>query len=237
MGTRLRFGEFELDVAAYALRGRDEEIRLERLPMELLLLLLDARGALVDRARIQAALWPSGVFVDHQAAINTAVRKLRRALGDDPERPRFIETVVGKGYRFAAPVRDVSPGPAAGRQGWRAASPESRRFPKYSIKRGPQEFALDEGDNLIGRDPDAEVYIDHPSVSRRHALISIGERGATIEDLRSRNGTFVNGLRIDARTNLEQGAVVGAGPIVMTFEVLSAPESTRPMSGARRSRP
>ncbi|HTI37938.1 MAG TPA: FHA domain-containing protein [Vicinamibacterales bacterium] len=236
MASRLRFGEFELDVDAYALRSGGKPVRLERQPMELLRLLLDARGALVDRAKIQAALWDSGVFVGHEAAINTAIRKLRRALGDDPERPRYIETVVGKGYRFAAAVHDVTRD-AHIRHTLRGADDGHPLFPKYSVRRGQEEFALGEGDNLIGRHPDARVYIDHPSVSRRHALISIRGGGAAIEDLGSRNGTFVDGHRVEARTDLHPGAIVGAGPIVMTFEVLSAPASTKPVRRGHRAGP
>jgi DNA-binding winged helix-turn-helix (wHTH) protein len=223
MPSRLRFGDFELDLAAYVLRSGGNAVPLERQPMELLRLLVDARGALVDRAQIQAALWTRGVFVDHDAAINTAIRKLRRALGDPPERPRFIETVVGKGYRFVAPVQEDGPTPALPPRG------PQRLFPRYRIRRGDEEYALVEGGNVIGRDPDAQVYIDHPSVSRRHALITIGRSGAAIEDLGSRNGTFVEGRRIEQRTNLRERTAIGAGPIVMTFEVLSAPASTKPM--------
>src|SRR5690242_7894585 len=98
------FGEFELDVPAYALRRAGERIKLEKIPMEILVILVQKAGVLVNRAEIQAARWGSDVFVDQDAAINTAIRKIRRALRDDVEHPRFIETVVGKGYRFSAPV-------------------------------------------------------------------------------------------------------------------------------------
>ncbi len=79
-------------------------MRLEKLPMELLILLLQRRGELVSREEIAECLWGKGVFLDIDHSINTAVRKIRVALRDDPERPRFVETVIGKGYRFAAPV-------------------------------------------------------------------------------------------------------------------------------------
>jgi hypothetical protein len=182
----------------------------------------------VDRAQIQAALWKRDVFVDHEAAINTAIRKLRRALGDRPERPQFIQTVVGKGYRFVAAVQEERPSPVP------PPHEPPRRFPKYSIRRGDEEYPLAEGGNVIGREPDAQVYIDHPSVSRRHARISIGRNGAVIEDLGSRNGTYLDGRRIDGRADLHPRAVIGAGPITMTFEVLSAPASTKPMRSGQR---
>ena len=102
MSGSFRFGGFELDVAAYVLRRAGQRIKLEKIPMEVLVLLVQKAGVLVNRTEIQAAVWGSDVFVDQDAAINTAIRKIRRALGDDAEHPRFVETVVGKGYRFIA---------------------------------------------------------------------------------------------------------------------------------------
>src|SRR5258706_6756052 len=104
MGATFRFGAFELDVAAFALRRDRTQVRREKIAMELLMLLVKNAGALVDRGSIGAALWRPDVFVDRDAAINTAIRKIRRALGDDAGEPRFVETVVGKGYRFVSPV-------------------------------------------------------------------------------------------------------------------------------------
>jgi DNA-binding winged helix-turn-helix (wHTH) protein len=104
MSSGFRFGEFQLDIAAYALSRAGTRIKLEKMPMELLILLVGSAGTLVDRSAIQAALWGSDVFVEHDSATNTAVRKIRRALDDDADKPRFVETVVGKGYRFIAPI-------------------------------------------------------------------------------------------------------------------------------------
>jgi pSer/pThr/pTyr-binding forkhead associated (FHA) protein len=102
------------------------------------------------------------------------------------------------------------------------------------VTRGKQEFVLDTGENLLGRDPAAPVYVDHPSVSRRHARISIRSARAVLEDLKSRNGTFLDGKRIDTPTEIRDGAVIGLGPIMLTFRVLSAPASTQPMSARAR---
>lgn len=104
MSRSFRFGEFHLDVAAYSLSRGGERIKVEKMPMELLILLVGSAGTLVDRRTIHAALWASDVFVEHDAATNTVIRKIRQALGDNAEKPRFVETVVGKGYRFIAPV-------------------------------------------------------------------------------------------------------------------------------------
>src|SRR6186713_191005 len=100
---------FELDLARYELRRDGRVERLEKLPMELLILLAERRGQLVTRAEILERLWGRDVSLSTDAAINTAVRKVRRALGDDPDAPRFLETVVGKGYRFVGDIT-VIPG-------------------------------------------------------------------------------------------------------------------------------
>ena len=98
----IRFAEFEIDRSAYQLRRRGRPLKLERIPLDLLFLLIEKRGQLVMREEILERLWGKGVFFDIDNAINTAVRKLRRALGDNPEAPRFVVTVPSKGYRFIA---------------------------------------------------------------------------------------------------------------------------------------
>jgi TolB-like protein/DNA-binding winged helix-turn-helix (wHTH) protein/Flp pilus assembly protein TadD len=100
----VRFGDFVLDVAAYELRRNGRRVRLERQPMDLLILLVARRGQLLSRGEIADALWGKDVFVDVENGVNTAIRKLRQALRDAPDTPTFIETVPGKGYRFIAAV-------------------------------------------------------------------------------------------------------------------------------------
>lgn len=215
----LRFGDYELDRAAFTLRRGGNRLRLEKMPMEVLALLVEHRGALVTRGQIEA-LWGADVFVDHVAAINTAVRKIRQSLADDAEHPQFIETIIGKGYRFVAPVERIGPG-------------RDTTIPRCRLTRGAQEFMLDPGENLLGRDADGGVYVDHPSVSRRHARISIASDRTTIEDLDSRNGTFVDGLKLNAPAQLRSGAIIGLGPIALTFLVVPEPASTKDVSEDR----
>lgn len=100
-----RFGEdFELDVRAYELRRAGRALKLERIPMELLLLLIEHRGELVTREQIVERIWGKEVFLDTDNSINAAIRKLRQALRDNPEQPRFVQTITGRGYRFVATV-------------------------------------------------------------------------------------------------------------------------------------
>src|SRR5205823_1445717 len=100
----LKFENVELDLGSYQLRRNGTVIKLERIPMDLLIMLAGRNGQLVSREEIIEKLWGKDVFVDSEHGVNTAIRKIRNALQDDPENPRFIETVVGKGYRFVAPL-------------------------------------------------------------------------------------------------------------------------------------
>ena len=102
-----RFAEYELDRSAYQLRRKGRPVQLERIPLDLLFLLIDRRGHLVKREEIFESIWGKNLFLDVDNAINAAVRKIRRALRDDPEAPRFVVTVPTKGYRFVAAVHEA----------------------------------------------------------------------------------------------------------------------------------
>jgi TolB-like protein/DNA-binding winged helix-turn-helix (wHTH) protein/Tfp pilus assembly protein PilF len=121
----IHFEGFELDPGAFELRRDGQLIKLERIPLQLLLLLAENRQRLVTREEILRAIWGENVFVDADNSINTAVRKARQALKDDPENPRFLRTVPGKGYRFTAEVKSVNS----------TASPEGLA----SVEQPPQE--------------------------------------------------------------------------------------------------
>jgi eukaryotic-like serine/threonine-protein kinase len=108
----VRFDEFELDLRAYQLRRSGRTLKLERIPLEVLCLLLERRGQLVTREEIIEKLWGKNVFLDTDNAINTAIRKIRQVLKDDREQPRFIQTVTGRGYRFIGQVSVVVVPPA-----------------------------------------------------------------------------------------------------------------------------
>ena len=97
------FDDFQLDFARFQLSRGGNAVRLEGLPLQLLMFLVERRGELVTREQISAQLWSKDVFVDVDQGINTAIRKIRRALGDDPAEPHYLQTVVGRGYRFVVP--------------------------------------------------------------------------------------------------------------------------------------
>jgi TolB-like protein/DNA-binding winged helix-turn-helix (wHTH) protein len=121
---QLRLGDdLELNARIYQLRRSGRVVKLERIPMELLLLLVEQRGQLVTREQIIERVWGKDVFLDTDNSINAAIRKIRYVLKDDPEQPRFVQTVTGRGYRFIAPVQEAVAAPAPERAGPRPPLP------------------------------------------------------------------------------------------------------------------
>src|SRR5262245_6836930 len=107
-GRVVRFGVFEADLEAGELRKQGRRLRLQDQPFRILALLLDRPPHVVTRDEIRAALWPAGTFVDFEHGLNKAMNRLRDALGDSADSPRFIETIPKRGYRFIAPIEEVS---------------------------------------------------------------------------------------------------------------------------------
>jgi len=157
--SQYKFAEFQLDCASFELRrqGRaqkSDRVSLERIPMELLILLLERQGSVVTRQEIVDRLWGKDVFVDTEHGINTAIRKIRQALKDNPEQPRFILTVTGKGYRFVAGENDNQ----------RSAAPSET--PTVIPEREPRPS----GSDVPERGPDAVVM---PAVQSNRAKLAI----------------------------------------------------------------
>jgi len=125
--AKLAVGDVELDLGRYELRRQGRRVKLEKKPMELLIFLVGRREQLVSRQEVVAKLWRSDLFIDTEPNINNIVRKIRTALGDDSEKPRFLETVVGKGYRFIGPVRVID-----------ARYPQSELGPRVTLAEGPE---------------------------------------------------------------------------------------------------
>jgi len=129
-----QFGRFELDLRSYELKRDGQTLRLEKIPMELLIFLVEHHGELITRDQIIDKLWGKQVYLDTEQGINTAIRKVRQVLQDEPEKPQFLETVVGKGYRFVGDVTvrgEKTPLPHGGRlspPGIQADRPRNGRF-------------------------------------------------------------------------------------------------------------
>lgn len=109
----VRFGVFEADLEGHELRKSGRKIKLQEQPFQVLALLLQRPGEIVDREHLQQAVWPDGTFVEFDRSLNTAIKKIRQALSDSAENPRFLETLPRKGYRFIAPVSCATPTPLA----------------------------------------------------------------------------------------------------------------------------
>lgn len=177
--------------------------------------LIECRPKALSKADIHARLWP-GTFVSEANLANLVV-ELRAALGDSARKPRIIRTAARFGYAFCAKA-------APERQ--RSGSDAETAGLVYRLVWGRRELGLEPGDNLIGRDPEAIVWIDDESVSRRHATISIGKAGATIKDLGSKNGTYVDDKKIRGATPLSDGGVVKIGPARLRLRVVRRTGST-----------
>src|SRR5882724_2039017 len=134
LAALFKFADFELDCSRYELRRKGHPVKLEKIPMELLLLLVESDGRLVSREEIEERLWGKEVFVDAEHGINTAIRKIRQVLGDDPDNPRFVQTVQRKGYRFIAEVSRVpevsAASPVAEPPGFGVPPPDEEKLPQ-----------------------------------------------------------------------------------------------------------
>jgi DNA-binding winged helix-turn-helix (wHTH) protein len=201
----LRFGDVAFDPDARELTRRGRPVELSPKAVELLLALLEARPRALSRAEIHDRLWP-GTFVS-EASLRQVVMELRRALGDDPREPRCVRTVRRFGYAFSGEAREDVDSPAT-------AAPRPSRC---SLLRGARELPLYEGENLLGREPEAVVRLVSEKASRRHARIVVDEQGAVLEDLGSKNGTHVNGTRVQAPVVLQPGDRIEIGRELLVF--------------------
>ena len=202
---RVTFGDFLIDSAErQLLRGEDPE-HLTGKAFQLLVLLVAERPKVVSKKEIYDTLWPE-VFVQ-EANIKNLIAELRAALRDDGE--EIIRTERGQGYAFAAEARDEI----------------ALQLPLVLVVNGVA-FPLREGKNVIGRDPDAQIRLDSAAVSRRHAAILITGDDAVLQDLGSRNGTHVNGEKLEAARPLRAGDEIKIAQFAIRF--LNAPGSARP---------
>jgi DNA-binding winged helix-turn-helix (wHTH) protein len=209
---RKRFGDCFFDSETRQLLRADRPIHLSPKAFGLLELLLQRGPRAISKREIQDVLWPR-TFVA-ESCLTNVVSELRAAVGDRARKPAFLRTVHGFGYAFSGKVTEDG-------ESWREEG-----FSPFRLARGKRRFALSEGQNIVGRDPDANIHIEHSSVSRRHARISVRGGTAVLEDLQSRNGTFVGGRRIESPVELHDGDIVGLGPVTLTFQALTVPGST-----------
>ena len=214
---RQSFGDCVFDRDRRELRRRDAIVHCGPKLLALLEHLLDAAPRAVTKAEIHEGIWP-GTFVS-DATLTSLVAELRTAIGDDARTPRLIRTIHGYGYAFIGSIVNVSP--------LRTSSDDASIF---RIVVGERDIALAPGENIVGRSADAAVFVDDGGVSRQHARITVDARGATLEDLESKNGTILDGRPIQGPTVLADGSLIVVGATALRFRIVTTSRSTETMS-------
>jgi DNA-binding winged helix-turn-helix (wHTH) protein len=207
------FGEFTLDGRTRRLLRGENEVHLSPKAFDLLVLLVENQERAMSKAELHEKLWPSTFVLETNLA--SLVAEIRRALEDSADQPRYIRTMQRFGYWFVGGARNPA-----------APEPAMKTLTRYWLIWETRQIALSEGENIVGRAPDAGVWIEAPGVSRHHARIVLGESGAVLEDLGSKNGTYVQGHRVTAPRPLADGDQIRLGSVVMTFRIPPPTSST-----------
>ena len=204
---RVQFERFSIDPQTRLLLREGAECHLPPKAFDLLWSLIERRPGVVAKTELHARLWPDTFVVD--GSLNVLIGQIRRALGDDPARPRFVRTVHGVGYAFCGDALAAAPEPAHTGQThcWLTSNEKT--------------YSLAEGGNSIGRDPACAVWLNSPSVSRRHARITVDtrRRRLTLEDLGSRNGTYLAAEPVRGSVDVTEGGLISFGYVEMRLHL------------------
>jgi DNA-binding winged helix-turn-helix (wHTH) protein len=203
---RLRFGDVTFDSGRRALFRGPRQIRLSPKAFRLLDLLLAKRPDAVSKAEILECVWTDVVV--NEGSLATLVKDVRKALGCGADESSLLRTVHGFGYAFEGEVQEVPDG-----------VPASRR---HVLVWGTQEMPLAEGENLLGRERSSDLWVGHASVSREHARLVVSGETAGIEDLGSKNGTWLGSRRVEGRIPLADGDEIRVGEVRLLYR---GPES------------
>jgi DNA-binding winged helix-turn-helix (wHTH) protein len=206
----LQFGDVTFDDGTRQVHRGETAVHISPKAFDLLAALLRERPRAVSKGELHAILWPETFVADANLAV--LVAEIRDALGDDSKASRFVRTVHRFGYAFHGdvvelPARHPSAAPASSTY-WLVA--EFRQIP------------LLPGDNLVGRDPGGQVWLDAPGVSRQHARITVNGDRVILTDLRSKNGTRVRGELVTADVVLADGDEIWFGACAVTLRIYSA---------------
>lgn len=196
----VRFDDFTLDSSTRELLRGNEPLHISPKGFELLRRLIEANPRALAKQEILELVWPA-TFVS-ESTMAAVIAEVRAVLGDRD----YIRTVHRFGYAFRGEVK-----PVPDRRGTAA--------PEYRLLWGHREISLGRGENVVGRGRDSVAWIDDPSISRRHAVIVVADQQATVEDLGSKNGTFLRGERIDRPRPLNDGDPLIFGRVPMVFRV------------------
>lgn len=209
----LLFGACEFDSGRRVLLRHGRAAPLSLKAFQLLELLLDRRPEAVAKSELLERLWPDTFVSD--GSLHNLVAEVRAALGDLPRASRYLRTIPRYGYAFCGQARSAPEG-----------RPASSSKAGARLALGTREWVLLEGPNLVGRDHDCAVRVDSATVSRHHARIVVAGGQVTVEDLESKNGTQVNGQRVERPVALKHGDVIQIGSVAMTYRVPARLPST-----------
>jgi len=208
----VRFGEFVFDPDTRQLTCDGEERHLSNKAFDLLDILISRSPNAITKLDLYDHLW--GDIVVEEVNLANLISEVRSALGETARQHRFVKTIHGYGYAFNGPVL-----------------PSSSRKPivtshVYSLFWGRDELRLLEGRNVIGRADDADITIDSASVSRHHACVELSGTTAYLEDLESKNGTFLKGEKLRSRSALSDGDEIRLGRVPLVFRMIRRNAST-----------
>jgi DNA-binding winged helix-turn-helix (wHTH) protein len=219
---RLQFDDLTFDAETRQVWARGKEARLSPKAFDLLALLIERRPTAVSKADIREHLWP-GTFVS-DSSLPSLVSEIRDAIADHRRKPGLLRTLHGFGYAFQAErahARQDVPA-TAGPIAWLVGA--------------TTKIALDAGENIVGREGDGIVVVKSSTVSRRHARIEIDANRATVEDLGSKNGTYVNDRLVSGPTPVVDGDQVRLGSLLFTFRLSQPSQSTETQSSRSGTR-
>jgi DNA-binding winged helix-turn-helix (wHTH) protein len=212
--VRVICDDWVLDTATRQLARGAATVHLSPKAFDLLTTLLLARPRALSKAELLVRLWPEALV--SEATLVSLIAELRSALGDPARQPRYVRTVHRYGYAFCGVASEEVPSRSPG-----SGLPASAR-----LLLDGRELALPSGAHLLGRVPEASVWIDSASVSRHHARITVSDAGSSIEDLGSKNGTFLNGTRVTGIQPLRDQDEVRLGRVRVVFRAFTASAST-----------
>lgn len=214
---RVRFGPCVFDTATRQLHRDGQPVPLSPKAFLLLEALVEARPRALSRAELHDRIWPA-TFIS-ASSLNRLVAELRAAIGDDAHEPRFLRTVHGYGYAFSGEAGDEP----VTKRGERR-EPPAPAAPYLLL--GTEEYELSPGENLVGRAEECLVCVSSPRVSRRHARIRLADGRAIVEDLDSKNGTYVSGRLLAGPHELRDGDEILVGPVALRYRAFRRDGST-----------
>ena len=201
---RYEFGDLSLDTDARELRRGGGLLHLSPKAMDLLAFLVSEPRRVIPKGELYDRLWPATFVVEGN--LHVLIREIRKAIGDKGH--HVIRTVHRVGYSCGISVREAS---AAGIEEFEPAAVI------HTLRHRDQEYRLDEGENLVGREPTAQIFLSSSSVSRRHALINVSGDRATIIDLASKNGTFIGKQQLFEEAPVADGTIIRFGSVEVLY--------------------